>query len=125
MELHTQDVANVLLIHVEGRVDHTTVQSFQDLLLPKLADCTGETKKALLDLSGVHYMTSAGLRVLMLAERQCKQQQGEIVVAALPPFLQDVFRITHFDTLFKVFATVPAALEHLSPTAASAYNPAK
>ena len=122
MELQTQDIANVRLIHVEGRVDHTTVQSFQDLLLPKLTDCTGETQKALLDLSGVHYMSSAGLRVLLLASRQCQQQQGEFVLAALPSFLQDVFRVTHFNDLFQVFATVPAALEHLSPTAASLYS---
>ena len=54
MELQIQDIANVRLIHVEGRIDHTTVQSFQDLLLPKLTDCTGETKKALLDLNGVN-----------------------------------------------------------------------
>ena len=66
MELQTQDIANVLLIRVEGRVDHTTAKLFQDLLLPRLNDCTGEVKKALLDLSGVHYMSSAGLRVLML-----------------------------------------------------------
>ena len=122
MELQTQDIANVLLIHVEGRVDLTTAQSFQDLLLPKLTDCIGETKKALLDLSGVHYMSSAGLRVLLLASRQCQQQQGEFVLAALPSFLQDIFRVTHFDALFKVFATVHAALEYLSPTAASVYR---
>jgi anti-anti-sigma regulatory factor len=35
MELQIEDIANVRLIHVEGRIDHTTVQSFQDLLLPK------------------------------------------------------------------------------------------
>jgi anti-anti-sigma factor len=125
MELQTQDIANVLVIHVEGRVDLTTAPSFQDLLLPKLSDCTGETKKALLDLSRVHYMSSAGLRVLVLASRQCQQQQGELVLAALPPFLQKVFKITHFDALFKVYATVPAALEHLSPTAASLYSAAE
>jgi anti-anti-sigma regulatory factor len=45
-----------------------------------------------------------------------------MVLAALSPELQKVFTITHFDTLFKVFATVPAALEHLSPTAASLYS---
>jgi anti-sigma B factor antagonist/stage II sporulation protein AA (anti-sigma F factor antagonist) len=125
MELQTQDIANVLLIHVEGRVDLTTAQSFQDLLLPKLSACTGETQKALLDLSGVHYMSSAGLRVLLLASRQCQQQQGEFVLAALPSFLQDVFRVTHFNDLFKVFATVPAALAHLSPTAAALYSGAE
>ena len=125
MELRIQDIANVLVIHVEGRIDLTTAQSFQDLLLPKLSDCAGETKKALLDLSGVHYMSSAGLRVLLLASRQCQKQQGEFVLAALPPFLQKVFKITHFDALFKVYATVPAALEHLSPTAASLYSEAE
>ena len=125
MELQTQDIANVRLIHVEGRVDLTTAQSFQDFLLPMLSECTGETKKALLDLSGVHYMSSAGLRVLLLASRQCQQQQGEFVLAALPSFLQDVFRVTHFNDLFQVFATVPAALEHLSPTAASRYSGAE
>jgi anti-anti-sigma factor len=122
MELQTQDIANVLVIHVEGRVDLTTAPSFQDLLLPKLSHCTGETKKALLDLSGVHYMSSAGLRVLVLALRQCQQQQGELVLAELPPFLHKVFKITHFDALFEVYATVPVALEHLSPTAAALYS---
>ena len=125
MELQIQDIANVRLIRVEGRIDLMTAPSFQELLLPKLTDCTGETKKALLDLSGVHYMSSAGFRVLALAARQCQQQQGEIVLAALQPGLQEVFRIIHFDVLFKAFGTVRAALEHLSPTAASLYSGAE
>ena len=125
MELQTQDIANVRLIHVEGRIDHTTIQSFQDLLLPTLTDCTGETRKALVDLSGVHYMISGGWSVLVLAVRQCQQQQGEMVLAALSPFLQKIYPMTHFDTIFKVFATIPAALEHLSPTAASLYRGAE
>ena len=125
MELQIQDIANVRLIHVEGRIDLTTAQSFQDLLLPKLSDCTGETKKALLDLSGVHYMSSAGFRVLVLAARHCQQQHGEIVLAALSPALQEIFRIIHFNVLFNVFATVRTALEHLSPTAAVLYSGAE
>ena len=122
MELQTQDIANVLLMRVEGRIDHKTAKHFQDLLLPQLNSCTGDAKKALLDLSGVHYMSSAGFRVLVLAARQCQQQQGEIVLAALQPEVQEVFKIIHFDVLFKMFATVHAALEYLSPTAASVYR---
>jgi len=60
--------------------------------------------------------------VLVLAARQCQQQQGEIVLAALQPDVQEVFKIIHFDVLFKMFATVHAALEYLSPTAASVYR---
>jgi anti-anti-sigma factor len=76
MELQTQDIANVLLIRVEGRVDHTTAQHFQDLLLPQLHSCTGEDKKALVDLSGVHYMSSAGKSFWQRCHRCCKKCSG-------------------------------------------------
>src|SRR5262245_4448825 len=120
MQLQTREIANVLLIQVAGRIDHTTAKQFADTLLPQLDSCTGDTRKALLDLSGVDYMSSAGLRVLVLAARQCQKQNGEIVLAALSPILQELFRISRFTTVFKVFATVQGALESLSPTVASA-----
>src|SRR5262249_46207858 len=120
MELHTQEVVDVVVIRVEGRIDHLTAKGFENVLLPQLNACTGETKKAVLDLSGVTYMRSAGLRVLMLAARQCQKQQGVIVLAALQPLLQEVFRISRFDMLFKIFDTVQAALEAMSSAAVSA-----
>jgi anti-anti-sigma factor len=91
-------------------------------LLPLLDDCSGEGKKALLDLSGVVYMSSAGLRVLTLAAKQCRKQNGEIVVAALQPLLQEVFRIGRFELVFKVFTTVREALEAIAPADASAFD---
>jgi len=75
-----------------------------------------------LDLSGVAYMSSAGLRVLTLAAKQCRKQHGNIVIAALQPLLQEVFRISRFDTVFAIFKSVPEALADLSPTAASKYS---
>jgi anti-anti-sigma factor len=121
MECTTREIANVLLVQVGGRIDHTTAQAFEDALLPALGDCASE-KKALLDLSGVAYMSSAGLRVLILAAKQCQQQKGDISLAGLQPMVREVFKISHFDTIFTVFATVPAALEALSPAAASLYS---
>ena len=111
MELHTQEVVDVMVMRVEGRIDHLTAKGFENGLLPLLDGCTGEAKKAVLDLSGVTYMSSAGLRVLMLAARQCQKQHRVIVLAALQPMLQEVFRISRFDMLFKMFDTVQAALE--------------
>jgi anti-anti-sigma factor len=122
MEFQTQQLENVVLMRVVGRIDHTTAKEFEHALLPQLDGCTGEDKKALLDLGGVVYMSSAGLRVLMLAAKQCRRQQGEFVIAALQPLLQEVFRISRFDTVFKMFETARAALEAISPAAASAYG---
>jgi anti-sigma B factor antagonist/stage II sporulation protein AA (anti-sigma F factor antagonist) len=119
-----QEIANVLVVQVHGRIDHTTAKAFENELLPQLDGCTGEAKKILLDLSNVAYMSSAGLRVLTVAAKQCRQQNGDIVVAALQPLLQEVFRISRFDTIFKIFKTVKESLEEISPAAASAYGDA-
>jgi len=122
MELQTQEVANVLVMHVTGRVDHTTAKQCESLLLPHLEGCTGEVKKALIDLSGVDYMSSAGVRVLMLALRQCQKQQGELVLAELSPMLQEVFKIMRLNSVFRVVATVRDGLAQLSPAAAAMYG---
>jgi anti-anti-sigma factor len=122
MDCRAQQIANVILVRVAGRIDHSTAQVFEDALLPLLDGCPGEGKKALLDLSGVVYMSSAGLRVLILAAKQCRKQYGEIVIAALQPLLQEVFRIGRLEMVFKVFKTVREGLAAISPAAASAYD---
>jgi anti-anti-sigma factor len=122
MELRTLDISNVALIQVAGRIDHTTAKDFENRLLPQVAGCAGETKKILLDFSEVTYISSAGLRVLMIAAKQCKKQNGKMVLAALQPMIQEVFQISRFDTVFEVFSTVKAAMEAISATAAAAYR---
>jgi anti-anti-sigma factor len=87
-----------------------------------VAGCTGEEKKLLLDCSELTFVSSAGLRVLMIAAKRCRQQQGKIVVAGLQPTILEIFRISRFDTVFEVFPSVPAALAAISPAAAAAYE---
>ena len=120
MEIKT--LANVALVKVEGRIDHISAPVFESELLPQVAGCSGEEKKLLLDCSALTYMSSAGLRVLMIAAKRCRQQKGQIVLAALQPTIQEIFRISRFDTVFEVFPSVPAALAAISPTAAAAYE---
>jgi anti-sigma B factor antagonist/stage II sporulation protein AA (anti-sigma F factor antagonist) len=122
MECQAQNLANVILLRVSGRIDYTTAKSFENALLPLLEDCSSEGKKMLLDLSGVVYMSSAGLRVLTIAAKQCRQQNGEIAVAALQPLLQEVFKIARLEMVFTVYKTVREALDAMSPAAAAAYS---
>src|SRR5262245_6224633 len=121
MECTAQHIANVVLIRVIGRIDHTTAKAFEEALFPHLDACTGEAQKGLLDVSGVDYLSSAGLRVLMLAAKHCREQHGELVIAAPQPMIQEVFTITRFDLIFQVFPTVRAALTAISPAAAAVY----
>jgi anti-anti-sigma factor len=122
MECKARVLANVVLLQVEGRIDHTTAKAFEGALLPQLAGCAGEEKKLLLDCAGLLYISSAGLAVLMIAAKQCRKQNGKMVVAALTPMIREIFHISRFDKVFEVFPTVPAALESISPAAAALYG---
>lgn len=122
MECKIQNLANVVLFEVEGRIDHSTAPAFGSALLPHVEGCAGEDKKLLLDLGKVTYMSSAGLRVLMIAVKGCRKQSGRIVLAALPPTVQEVFKIGRFDMVLETFPTVRDALVAISPAAAALYG---
>ena len=123
MELSSQQFADVTFIRVKGRIDHKTAKDFENALKPFLDACVaGEYQKILLDLGGVDYMTSAGLRVLMIVAKTCDKHSGEIVVAALQPIIEEIFKISRFDLVLKIFPTVKLALEAMSSTAADSYE---
>jgi len=76
----------------------------------------------LLDLSGVDYISSAGLRCFMLAEKQARAQGGLVVVAAMQPVVKEIFEISRFTLVFETFATVREAIAKVSPAALKAYQ---
>ena len=78
----------------------------------------------MLDLAGVDYVSSAGLRCFMLAEKQAKSQGGTIVVAAMQPVVNEIFEISRFTLVFKTFPTVRDALAKVSPAALKAFDAA-
>lgn len=123
MKITSRQIEDVVLIRMQGRIDHKTAADFGDALKPHLTQCMeGRYKKFLLDLGGVDFMTSAGLRVLMIAAKTCDKKKSEIAVAALRPGILEIFKISRFDLLFKIFPTVESALEGLSPAAAAHYG---
>ena len=75
-----------------------------------------------LDLGGLEYVSSAGLRCFMLASRQAKVQHGRIVVAALQPMVAEIFEISHFNLVFQVFPTVREAIGTASADALAAFE---
>jgi anti-sigma B factor antagonist/stage II sporulation protein AA (anti-sigma F factor antagonist) len=63
----------------------------------------------LLDFSGVDYISSAGLRVLMMASRRSKAQKGTFAIAAMQPMVQEVFAISRFNLIVPCYASVESA----------------
>jgi anti-sigma B factor antagonist/stage II sporulation protein AA (anti-sigma F factor antagonist) len=109
MNLPTREQAGVLIVSVSGRIDHTTSEEFTKALDPLLDRCAQGHPPLLLDFSGVDYISSAGLRVLMMASRRSKAQSGTFAIAALQPMVQEVFAISRFNLIVPCYASVESA----------------
>ena len=110
MKLNSRQVGSTIILVPQGRIDHASADAFSAELVPHLAECRSDGKAIILDFSGVEYISSVGLRALMLAARQVKAQNGRIAIAALAPMVKEVFEISRFNLVYKVFDSVDNAV---------------
>jgi anti-sigma B factor antagonist/stage II sporulation protein AA (anti-sigma F factor antagonist) len=113
MDLASARQGDVVVVSPRGRIDHASAEAFKTALGPYLAE-SGPGRPLVLDLAGVEYIASVGLRVLMLASRQTRAQGGTIVVAALQPLVREIFEISKFTMVFPCFPSVADALADLA-----------
>ena len=90
LELSSARHGDAAVLSPRGRIDHASAEAFKAALAPHLERC-GPGRPVILDLAGVDYIASVGLRVLMLASRQARAQGGTILVAALQPLVREIF----------------------------------
>ena len=114
MELSSSQLGSVRVLAVHGRLDHSHAKAFEAALAPHLMDCTPAGSPVVLDFANVPYISSVGLRVLLLAAKQVKSQQGHIAIAALTSIVSEVFQVSHFNLVLQVFPDVAAAASSLS-----------
>lgn len=115
MQVSSSQSGSVRVLAVEGRLDHAHAKAFELALAPHLTDCTPAGSPLVLDFSSVAYISSVGLRVLLLAAKQVKAQQGRLVIAALTPIVTEVFQVSHFNLVLQVFPDVAAAVADIAP----------
>lgn len=117
MDIQHKSYGDVLVLSPRGRIDHANSDHFRNDLATFIERCTASGDKLVLDLAGVDYISSAGLRCFMLAEKQARSQGGTIVVAAMQPVVKEIFEISRFTLVFATFGTVRDAVAKLSPAA--------
>jgi len=124
MELSPRRFADAVVVSPVGRVDQSSADAFQKALAPHLARCTGGEDRLVIDLSGLEYISSAGLRVLMLAAKQSKAQGGTLLLSGLQPLVQEIFEISRFTMVFGIAPSLREALAKASASALTAFETA-
>jgi anti-anti-sigma factor len=124
MELSQEQYADVTVLTARGRVDHATAAEFQDVLLG-LFDVSPEARKGVVvDLAGVDYISSVGLRALMIGNKRSKEGTCKLVVASPSEFVRDVFEVARLDRIIDIQEDLRGAIGSVSEAAARDYDQA-
>jgi anti-sigma B factor antagonist len=109
----TKTVDGVTVVVMTGSIDGKNAPEVQQELLPLI-----DNHDALvLDMQGVTYMSSAGLRVMLLLYRQAASQDSHLALTGLAEEVEDVMTATGFLDFFTVADSVSAGIAKLKGTA--------
>lgn len=87
------------IAEVKGRVDTTTAPEFQKLITDVMND---KPKRLILDCSQLEYISSAGLRALLIIAKTAKSAGINVNLCALTDFVVDVLATSGFDSFFEI-----------------------
>ncbi len=102
MDIEQEKTGEVLVVAPSGRIDSTTSDTL-DQALSRAVE-SGE-RRLLVDFDRVSYISSAGLRVLLVAAKRLRAERGALVLCALGEPVRQVFDLAGFLPLFTIEAT--------------------
>ena len=108
LDLQPEFDDDVLVLNPSGRIDGATAKEYEDSLLGRIAE--GQSK-ILLNCEAVEYISSAGLRVLLMASKRAGDAAGKLVLCAVKDHVNDVFKYSGFAELIPIHGDREAALE--------------
>ena len=108
MQISVKTADEVKVLEFEGKLDAQTSPNAQQQLTNLIEN--GE-RKILVNFEKLDYISSAGLRVLLAAAKQLKPDGGEIRICSLNDVVKEIFGISGFVTIFKVFGSETEALD--------------
>jgi len=122
MALAHRSYGSARVVSPRGRLDHDNCDEFQRDLAAELDACSRDGASLVLDMSGLEYVSSAGLRCLMIAARQAAARQRSVVAAAPQPVVAEILQISRFNLVLPVYGTTREAVASVSPDALAAFD---
>jgi len=107
MDIIENKKGDILVIKGVGRLDSVTSPKFSDTVLALIDK--GE-KKIILDFAELNYISSAGLRVLLMIAKRLKSVGDKVILAALQDTVKEVFEMSGFSSIFESSANVDESL---------------
>lgn len=103
MELNSIKKDGYNIMYVNGRLDSTTAGDFEKNLLPLLEN----GKENIVDFKDLKYVSSSGLRVLLVAAKQLSTNDQKLTIVSMQDHIKEVFDISGFTELFNILPANP------------------
>ncbi len=111
MELGIVRENGILIAKPQGRLDGSNAQEFQGDLSEAIST---DDRGVVLDLADLSYISSAGLRVILMTTKALQRQSTELAVCSLSDPIREVFEISGFDKIIPVWGSQPDAIASFS-----------
>jgi len=110
MDLTIKREKDISYVYVKGRIDAVTASEFEKGLNEMIS--RGEIK-FVIDLSDSEYISSAGLRSILVIAKRLKAENGKMVFSGLKGTVEEVFKISGFYSIFDIFENEAEALKNI------------
>ena len=111
MDIIEEKKDKAILLTLKGRLDSSTSPALEEKIVSLL---NGGEKKLAVNFASLDYISSAGLRVLLMAAKRLKQGNGKIALYALKDHIREVFEIAGFSSLFPIYPSEEGALRDIT-----------
>ena len=109
MDYSLEPRGDAVIVRVDGRVDESTWEAFGAGLSEAVKEAgQSDLANLIIDLSGLDYMSSRGLRVLTVAKRQADEAGVSITLASPNDVMREILAISRYDKLFPVTDSIEA-----------------
>ena len=90
MTINVERDYELVTLEITGRLDTTTAPNLESVV----NELSEDTRELIFDMSGVEYISSAGIRVLLGAYKKINSAQGEIRIEKVNDMVREVFEMT-------------------------------
>jgi anti-anti-sigma factor len=100
-------MAQPSIIELTGRMDNVTSAAIEASIGSAL---DGTPSALVLDFTGVTFVSSIGLRILLMAAKRCRKQNAQLALHSVSPQIADLFGLSGLKAFFPMYPTREAAL---------------
>ena len=102
MKLDTQFHEDFIVSNLEGRLDGTNAREFEESLKARIGS---DTRPVIIDMEKLTYISSAGLRAILLIAKSLTGRKSKLLLCSLPEHINEVFEISGFNKIIPIHKT--------------------